>query len=202
MSSNSGRGGHCERCGCANNNHTFGICGGGSGKGSKYVACTFEWSRCITGGHNDVTEVQYIDCKRCPNHPDTPLSNGEIWGSQPDNEYPVYTADQLGIPRPKSEDKSHGSKGKRQEERKGKKDKGETGGSSAVEYWTWSDKHSNYYYMNEDGSYEWYWIGSSEYNKYYHIKEDGSCEWRQVGEASSSADITKSSREKGKGKHK
>lgn len=159
MTSNSGRGGHCERCGCASNNHTFGICQGGTGKGSKYVACTFEWSRCTTGGHNDVTEVQYVDCKRCPNHPGAPPSNGEFWGSQPDDEYQIYTADQLGIPWPEPEDKPHGGKGKGKGKDKGeakKKEKRDDKGGEADSYWTLSDKYNKYYHMHEDGSCEWY----------------------------------------------
>lgn len=181
MTSNSGRGGHCERCGCACNNHTFGICGGGSGKGSKYVACTFEWSRCTTGGHNDVTELQYIDCKRCPSHPGAPPSNGEFWGSQPDDEYQIYTADQLGIPWPEPEDKPHGAKDKGKDKGEAnKKEKRDDKGGEADSYWTLSD----------------------EYNKYYHMHEDGSCEWYNEEEASSSAAAPKSSRGKGKGKRK
>lgn len=115
MTSNSGRDGHCERCGCADNNHTFGICAGRSGKGPKSAACTFEWSRCSTGGHNDIAEVQYVDCQRCPDHPGAPPSNGDFWGTQPEDTYKVPTADELGIPWPEPHKKPEGSKGQRKE---------------------------------------------------------------------------------------
>ncbi|KAH8797493.1 hypothetical protein F5882DRAFT_395882 [Hyaloscypha sp. PMI_1271] len=122
MTSNSGSEGPCERCGCANNNHTFGDCGGKDKKGSRWEACTFVWARCTTGGHNDVADVKYVDCKRCPNHPGAPPSNGEFWGSQPGDDYPIYTADELGILWPEHEDKSHGSKGKGKGKGKGRRD--------------------------------------------------------------------------------
>ncbi|KAF4630263.1 hypothetical protein G7Y89_g7881 [Cudoniella acicularis] len=112
MTSNSGGDTQCERCGCADNNHTFGLCEGRDGKGKRSVRCTFVWARCSTGGHNDIADVKYVDCYRCSRHPGAPPSSGDFWGSQPDDEYPIYTADELKIPWPGHEDESHGSKGK------------------------------------------------------------------------------------------
>jgi hypothetical protein len=112
MTSNSGGDTQCERCGCADNNHTFGLCEGRDGKGKRSVRCTFVWARCSTGGHNDIADVKYVDCYRCSRHPGAPPSSGDFWGSQPGDEYPIYTADELNIPWPGHEDESHGSKGK------------------------------------------------------------------------------------------
>ena len=98
MSSTSDRDGYCDRCGCANGKHAFGRCRGKDKKGSKWERCKVEWARCTIGGHSDLTDAQYIDCFRCPNHPG---GNPEhFWGTQPDDKPQVPTADQLGIPYP------------------------------------------------------------------------------------------------------
>ncbi|CAG9939350.1 unnamed protein product [Clonostachys rosea f. rosea IK726] len=100
MTSNSGREGNCFRCGCANENHIFGTCRGKSHKGKK--RCTFEWSRCTTGCHQDAfkSKYRYIDCARCPDHPGGAPKHGFENTESDDDGYKVYTADNIGIPWP------------------------------------------------------------------------------------------------------
>ncbi|CAM6002548.1 unnamed protein product [Sphagnum balticum] len=88
---------------------------GWNGKGPKSVACTFEWSRCTTGGHNDIDEAQYVDCRRCPDHPGAPPSSGDFWGCLPDDDFRVPTADELNIPWPEPNNRPEGSKGQTKE---------------------------------------------------------------------------------------
>jgi len=85
------------------------------------VACNFEWSRCTTGGHNDITDSKYIDCKRCPDHPGGPPASGGFWGSQPDEVDYVSTADELSIPWPET---TYGSQSKAKETRHSRVDSG------------------------------------------------------------------------------
>lgn len=60
-----------------------------------------------TGGHNpwqlelDGPAIQYIDCYRCPEHPGGPPRN--FWGTQPDDDPSVPTADALRVPWPNEE---------------------------------------------------------------------------------------------------
>lgn len=97
MSSNSGRAGHCERCGCANNNHLIQSCTAYDKRKKK--ACGNIWSRCTLSYHSQ--DAQYVDCKRCQLHPGAPPEG--FWGTQPDDEYEVPTADDLKIPWPEPE---------------------------------------------------------------------------------------------------
>ena len=99
MTSSSGRPGNCIRCGCANGNHSFGRCKGKDKKGSTWEACDFEWVRCTTRGHS--SNVQFIDCFRCWKHPGAPPKH--LWGTQPDDDLGVPTADELDIPWPEAE---------------------------------------------------------------------------------------------------
>ena len=108
MSYSSGRKGHCERCGCARNDHQYKTCAGGdyNKRKKKWVPCTIEWSRCSTGAHDhlfdddDALNVvrQYVDCVRCWKHPGAP-PEGFHW-TQSDDERYALTADELGIPYP------------------------------------------------------------------------------------------------------
>ncbi|CAI6058038.1 unnamed protein product [Clonostachys chloroleuca] len=94
MSSNSGREGYCVRCG---------RCSGRNGQ----KKCKKEWIRCTTVAHNPTRlqeasrAVQYIDCYRCPDHPGAPP--GDFWGTQPEDQPSVPTADEVGLPRPGEE---------------------------------------------------------------------------------------------------
>ena len=96
MTSTSDRPGYCLRCGCANGNHDFGACQGKDKEGSSWKQCDFEWARCTTGGHS--SDIQYVDCFRCWKHPGAPPKH--FWGTQPDDEESVPTADNLSLPWP------------------------------------------------------------------------------------------------------
>ncbi|RKK83800.1 hypothetical protein BFJ68_g17417 [Fusarium oxysporum] len=97
MTSTSDREGFCQRCGCANGVHRFGQCRG-KNKGGR---CDFEWVRCTITGHSDYFEGQYIDCFRCWQHPGAPPK--DFWGTQPDDDIQVPTADEIGLPYPAQE---------------------------------------------------------------------------------------------------
>ena len=89
MTSSSGRDGHCNWCGCANDNHIFERCTGFNKKGKKnYEPCQEYWIRCTTAGHG---RHKYVDCYRCPSHPAAPPSS--FWGAEPlqdDDESGIY----------------------------------------------------------------------------------------------------------------
>lgn len=110
MTSYSDEPGFCGRCGCANGNHTIRPCKGfnkrGRGKKAEYVLCEYNWSRCTTGGHTAYfqadEDAQYMDCFRCSNHPGGAPDG--FWGTEPDDEAGVLTADFLGIPWPAAEE--------------------------------------------------------------------------------------------------
>ncbi len=100
MTSVSSREKHCERCGCANNNHKFGRCRGQDrDKKQGWIRCKFEWARCSLGTHS--SQHRYVDCYRCWKHPGAPPK--DFWGTGPDDEFPVFTADELQVPWPSNE---------------------------------------------------------------------------------------------------
>ena len=90
MTSSSGKSGYCERCLQANNIHTFEKC--------PVKGCTYQFIR-NTGGtlHED---YQYVDCFRCPDHPAAELQL--LWGTDPNDDNYVPTANDLEIPTPRA----------------------------------------------------------------------------------------------------
>lgn len=71
----------------------------------------------MPGSHGD--KIQYVDCYRCRDHPAFPPE--DFWGTQPDDEPQVPTADELGLPFPEEPAKQIKDKGKGKPKKKNKK---------------------------------------------------------------------------------